>query len=211
MKINNLKERLERIEEYLTQIATGEFEGEIEVTEEDALASVEYGLNYVLEEFASIREKDLKKTRQMEEQLLKIQAQETAIQELSTPIIKIWDDILTLPVVGVVDSKRSADMMDSLLNEVVETQSKCVIIDITGVNVVDTRTADHFIKMVKSVNLLGAECIITGISPEVAQTLTNIGVDLKDIKTRRNLQHGLQECLSILNMELSAKRVSDSS
>lgn len=133
-----------------------------------------------------------------------IERQQEAIRLLSTPILKLWDNVLVLPVVGVVDSARTSDIMDRLLGEIVSTQSQCVIIDITGVDVVDTRTADNFIKMVKAAELVGARCILTGISPAVAQTLIDIGVDMGSIVTLRNLQDGLRECIRYLEARRSA-------
>jgi len=119
----------------------------------------------------------------------------SAVQELSTPILELWDDILALPLIGVVDSSRSAQIMERLLAEVSHRQCHFVIIDVTGVEVIDTATADRIIRLVKSVELLGAQCVLTGIQPQVAQTLVAIGVDLAELVTRRNLKHGLRECL----------------
>ncbi len=122
-------------------------------------------------------------------------AMEHLVKQLQTPILRVWDDVLALPVIGMVDSRRSAEMMETLLTEVVERRCKYVIIDITGVEIVDTKTADHFIKIMKSAELLGTHCIMTGIQPAVAQTLVELGVDLSSIRTLRNLQEGLRECL----------------
>lgn len=202
MEIKNFQERIARIGDVLASASAGDFDARIETFEEDALSTVEYGINFMMEELNNLIEKDRLKAAQLEAQLEKIRAQEAAILELSTPIIQIWDDVLTLPVIGIVDSHRAEEMMVSLLNEVVAKQSRCVIIDITGVNVVDTKTADHFIKMVKAVKLLGAECIITGISPEIAQTITHLGVDLTGIQTRRNVQQGLQYAFKVLRYDV---------
>jgi rsbT co-antagonist protein RsbR len=188
--IVNFDERIENLEDILASASMGDFD-EIEIINDDALASIEMGLNMVLS--------DLKK--QIEKNAELIERQRETIQTLSTPVITIWDGILTLPVIGVVDSRRTEEMMESLLTRVVETQSKSVIIDITGVDVVDTKTADHFLKMVKAVRLLGADCIITGISPDIAQTITNIGVDMSNIKTLRSLDQGLQEALKYMGIE----------
>lgn len=122
-------------------------------------------------------------------------AMETLVRQLQTPILQLWDDVLALPVIGMVDSRRSAEMMETLLNEIVSHRCKYVIIDITGVEIVDTRTADHFIKVMKSAELLGTRCVMTGIRPAVAQTLVELGVELTSIRTLRNLQEGLRDCL----------------
>ncbi len=122
--------------------------------------------------------------------------QRTAIQELSTPVLQLWKNVLALPIIGVVDSSRCAEIMERLLFEITEKQAHYVILDITGVEVVDTKTADHFVKMIRAAELLGSSCLLTGIRPAVAQTLVEIGVDLSSITTLRNLEDGLQACLS---------------
>src|SRR5436309_2573919 len=116
--------------------------------------------------------------RDLEAKLETIGMQQAAIRELSTPIIEVWAGVLCLPVVGVVDSQRSAEMTETLLETIVAKQARMAIVDITGIDVMDTKTADHFIKMARAVRLLGAECIVSGINPGIAQTLTHIGVDL---------------------------------
>lgn len=130
--------------------------------------------------------------RELEAKLETIEVQQAAIRELSTPIIEVWAGVLCLPVVGIVDSQRSAEMTETLLETIVSKQARMAIVDITGIDVMDTKTADHFIKMAKAVRLLGAECIISGINPSIAQTLTHIGVDLTAMRTMRNLRDALQ-------------------
>ncbi len=128
-----------------------------------------------------------------------LERMQIAIQELSTPVLELWDDVLALPVIGIVDSKRSADMMERLLDEVVLRQAQFVIIDITGVELVDTATADRFLKLVTAVEFLGARCILTGVRSAVAQTLAALGVDLGTLLTLRTLKHGLHECLRLMD------------
>lgn len=125
----------------------------------------------------------------------------TAVEQLSTPILELWEDVLALPVIGIVDSRRSAEMMERLLHEIVQKQSRFVIIDLTGVEVIDTSTADHFMKLVKAVGLIGAKCILTGIRPAVAQTLVDLDVSFGQLETLRNLRHGLRYCLRWLDNE----------
>lgn len=125
----------------------------------------------------------------------------TAVEQLSTPILEMWEDVLALPVIGIVDSQRSAEMMERLLHEIVQKQSRFVIIDLTGVEVIDTSTADHFMKLVKAVGLIGAQCVLTGIRPAVAQTLVDLDVSFGQLETLRNLRHGLRYCLRVLDGE----------
>ena len=105
--------------------------------------------------------------------------------------------MFALPVIGAVDTRRASDIMERLLSEIQSRKARYAIIDITGVEVVDTQTADHFIKVVQAAELLGARCVLTGICPHVAQTLVAMGVDLSQVATRRNLNDGLRECLRI--------------
>ena len=130
--------------------------------------------------------------RELEGKLETIEMQQAAIRELSTPIIEVWAGVLCLPVVGIVDSQRSAEMTETLLETIVAKQARMAIVDITGIDVMDTKTADHFIKMARAVRLLGAECIVSGINPGIAQTLTHIGVDLTGVRTLRSLRDALQ-------------------
>jgi rsbT co-antagonist protein RsbR len=118
-----------------------------------------------------------------------------AVDELSTPVLELWDDILALPIVGIVDTQRSNELTERLLAEVARNCWKHVIVDLTGVEYVDTSTADRFIKLARAVQLLGARCVVTGIKPGVAQTLVELGVDFGVLETHRNLKGGLQSCL----------------
>ncbi|MBI5495389.1 MAG: STAS domain-containing protein [Deltaproteobacteria bacterium] len=170
--------------------------------EEDDFGQLEATLSVFLSELQQAQEV----RKRQAEQLRLIESQQLAIRDLSTPIIDLWDDILTLPVVGVVDTQRSVEMTEKLLHRIVETRAKCVIIDITGVSVVDTMTADHFIKMVRSARLLGSYCVVTGISPEIAQTLVQSGVDIGDVPTLRSLKEGLKECFSRLQAQRERTR-----
>lgn len=145
----------------------------------------------------ALRESDAKETalHELDQKLEIIERQRFAIQELSTPVLQLWTNVLAMPIIGVVDSRRSAEIMERLLSEITARQSRFVILDITGVEIVDTKTADHFIKVIKAAELLGTRCVLTGIRPAVAQTLVEIGVDLSSITTLRTLQDGLRECL----------------
>jgi len=119
-----------------------------------------------------------------------------ALDELSTPVLELWDDVLALPVVGVVDTQRSVQMSERLLKEVLDRRARYVIIDLTGVDIVDTSTADRLFKLSRAVSLLGAECVMTGIQPDVAQTLIDLGVEFGNLKTQRNLKRALDVYLA---------------
>lgn len=206
MDIPNLEARLGRIEAVLTKVADGDFDQKIDLGQsEDALGSLEMGLNFMLLDLKAMenanREKEqqlLSQTAELEEKLITIAEQAEAIRELSTPVMEIWEGILVLPVVGIVDTKRSLDIMNNLLAAIVSHEAKCVLIDITGVEVVDTRTADYLLKISRAANLLGTRCLLTGLSPAVAQTLVEIGVSLAELRTLRNLKDGLMDGLRYL-------------
>jgi rsbT co-antagonist protein RsbR len=201
--ISELESRLKRAEQTLTRVADGDFEQSIVIgSDSDALASLEMGINFMILDLRAMMEEnraqEQRLRRQAEElaaKLVKIEQQEAAIRELSTPVIEVWDDVLVLPIVGILDTKRSVELMNNLLQSIVRTQSKNIIIDITGVEVVDTKTADYLLKVVRAARLLGARCVLTGLGPAVAQTLVDIGADLTEVTTLRNLKEGLKHCL----------------
>ncbi len=118
-------------------------------------------------------------------------------EELSIPVIQVWDNILALPIIGVLDSDRINRLMETMLAEIVETQSRVVIIDVTGVRSVDTNVASHLINVTKAAKLLGTKCVVTGINPEAAHTLVGLGVDMSEITTKRSMQEGLKYALQI--------------
>ncbi|MFZ6177920.1 PAS domain-containing protein [Nannocystis pusilla] len=138
-------------------------------------------------------------TRARERELLEkielIERQQRVIRELSTPIIEVWEGILALPIIGLVDSVRTAEIMDSLLQHVGRMRARHAILDMTGIEVVDTSTANHLISMIRAIRLLGAEGVITGINPGIAQTIVTLGVDLRGIQVFATLRQALKYCI----------------
>lgn len=124
-----------------------------------------------------------------------IARQQQEMLELSTPVVKLWEGILALPMIGTLDSSRTQIVMESLLQKIVETGSGVAIIDITGVPTVDTLTAQHLLKTVTAARLMGAECIISGIRPQIAQTIVHLGVDLGGVTTKATLADALSIAL----------------
>jgi len=120
-----------------------------------------------------------------------INRQQQELLELSTPVVKIWDGILALPMIGTLDSARTQVVMESLLQRIVEAESQIAIIDITGVPTVDTLVAQHLLKTVTAIRLMGADCIISGVRPQIAQTIVHLGVDLQGVTTKANLADAL--------------------
>ncbi|WP_256439357.1 STAS domain-containing protein [Desertivirga arenae] len=127
------------------------------------------------------------------------------IAEISTPVIRVWDGILALPIIGTLDSARTQVVMENLLEEIVASGSSIAILDISGVPAVDSLVAQHLIKTVSATRLMGAECIISGIRPEIAQTVVHLGIDLSNIVTKATLASALK--FAFQSMKLEVKRV----
>lgn len=124
------------------------------------------------------------------------------IAEISTPVIRVWDGILALPIIGTLDSARTQVVMENLLQQIVESGSSLAILDISGVPAVDSLVAQHLIKTVSATRLMGAECIISGIRPEIAQTVVHLGIDLSNIVTKATLASALKYAFGMLQLEV---------
>ncbi|CAG1018345.1 RsbT co-antagonist protein RsbRA [Burkholderiaceae bacterium] len=120
-----------------------------------------------------------------------ISRQQQELLELSTPVVKLWDGVLAVPMIGTLDSARTQLVMETLLQRIVETGSELAIIDITGVPTVDTLVAQHLLKTVTAIRLMGADCIISGVRPQIAQTIVHLGIDLQGITTKSSLADAL--------------------
>jgi rsbT co-antagonist protein RsbR len=148
---------------------------------------------HTVEVFLRTREETI--TRQQQEML-----------ELSTPVVKLWEGVLALPMIGTLDSARTQIVMESLLQRIVETGAEVAIIDITGVPTVDTLVAQHLIKTVTAARLMGAECIISGIRPQIAQTIVHLGVDLGDVLTKATLADAFAVALQRRGLTVAPSR-----
>ncbi len=202
--------RIERLTEALSGISMGNFSAvDVEPGDpEQTFTVLETVLKQLLSDLGEVLEanerfvQELQTShRDMQEKLETIERQQLAIRDLSTPIIEVWDDVVTLPVVGLVDSRRAADMTQRLLYAIVERRARCVIVDLTGVDMVDTLTADHLVKMLQAAAMLGAFCVVSGIMPDVAQTLARLGVELSGVRTVRSLKEGLAASVKFLQAQ----------
>lgn len=128
------------------------------------------------------------------------------ITEISTPVIRVWDGILALPIIGTLDSARTQVVMESLLQEIVESGSSIAILDISGVPAVDSLVAQHLIKTVSATRLMGGECIISGIRPEIAQTVVHLGIDLSNVVTKASLASALRTAFNMLQLQVVKKQ-----
>lgn len=152
-----------------------------------ALAQALWGATTLLDRMAQWTATTYQKSR---EDIISRQQHE--LLELSTPVVKLWDGVLAVPMIGTLDSSRTQIVMESLLQRIVETGAELAIIDITGVPTVDTLVAQHLLKTVTAIRLMGAECIISGIRPQIAQTVVHLGIDLQGIITKATLADALK-------------------
>lgn len=134
---------------------------------------------------------------------LVIKRQQEELLELSTPVVKLWDGVLALPMIGTLDSQRTQVVMESLLQRIVDTGAEIAIIDITGVPTVDTLVAQHLLKTVTAIRLMGADCIISGVRPQIAQTIVHLGLDLQGVVTKANLADALALSLKRLGVTVT--------
>jgi rsbT co-antagonist protein RsbR len=135
----------------------------------------------------------------------KIAAQTSSLMEMSTPVTQLWTGLLFLPIVGLIDSKRAQDIMNNSLVKISETNSQCFILDISGVAVVDTAVANHLIKITKAAKLMGCESIISGVSPNIAQTIVELGIDIGDISTTSDMKGALENAFRVLGKNIISK------
>ncbi len=132
-----------------------------------------------------------------------IQAQQEELKQTSTPITEIWDGVLTLPIIGSLDSSRTMIVMEKLLQRIESDRARVVVIDVTGVMAIDSQVSHHLIQMIRATGLMGATAILTGIRPEIARALTSLNIDLSSVTTRSKLSEGLTEAFRQLSIEVS--------
>lgn len=135
----------------------------------------------------------------------KIEQQSRSLIEMSTPVTSIWDGVLMLPIVGILDSKRAQDLMHTVLAKIGETRSKVIILDISGVAVVDTAVANHIIKITKASKLMGCDCIVSGLSPAIAQTIVELGIEIENLTTTSTLSDALATSLTSIGLKIVAE------
>lgn len=170
----------------------------------EAFAEETWAATELLDKMGLITIAAFQKTR---EDLINRQQQE--MLELSTPVVKMWDGILALPMIGTLDSARTQIVMESLLQRIVDTGAELAIIDITGVPTVDTLVAQHLLKTVTAIRLMGADCIISGVRPQIAQTIVHLGVDLQGVTTKANLADALSLALKKLGFAVTRTKAAN--
>ncbi len=140
----------------------------------------------------------------LEEKERTIQAQQEELRQTSAPVTEIWDGVLTLPIIGTLDSSRAMTVMERLLGRIERDRAKAVVMDVTGVSSIDTQVSHHLVQMIRAISLMGAEPILTGIRPEIARSLTSLNIDLGRVTTRSTLAEGLKEAFRRLGVHVGA-------
>ena len=162
----------------------------------DAIAAEIWAATELLDEMGLYTTESFQKSR---EEVIRRQQEE--LLELSTPVVKLWDGVVALPLIGTLDSARTQVVMESLLQAIVQTNSRVAILDITGVPPVDTVVAQHLLKTVTAARLMGADCIISGVRPQIAQTIVHLGINLLDVTTKATLAAAFSVALQRLGVQ----------
>jgi rsbT co-antagonist protein RsbR len=182
----------------LAQIGiAGEYDLDVEIPEEgQPLTELFVAVKVVADHLEVVVNELRARTEEAQRYAETVRAQSSAILELSTPVLQVLDEVLVVPLIGTVDTHRSGQLLEQLLEGVARFQASVVIVDITGVPVVDTAVASHLMKTVRAARMLGAECLLTGVSPEIAQTVVKAGVDTGELVTKGTLRAGLRYAMA---------------
>jgi rsbT co-antagonist protein RsbR len=169
----------------------------------DGFGEVEQGLATFIDELRTAIEQnnaaldDLKTSKlEVQRRLATIERQQAEMRELSTPVIDVWEKVLTVPLIGLLDGGRMRDLTERLLARIGQAKTAWVILDLTGIESVDSTIADHLLKLAGAVRLMGAQCLLTGIGPGAAQTIVALGAELKGLRSMASLREGLKYCLA---------------
>jgi rsbT co-antagonist protein RsbR len=184
---------LDKLRSVILAVAGGESPRllDVDYPETHPVGALTSSLNTMMQALDESRRQSSISLGELSEKIETIEKQQAAIQELSTPIIEVWPGVLCAPIIGVLDSSRATEMTRTLLATVVEKKTPLVIIDITGIEVMDTRASDNFVRMARSVRLLGAKCVLSGVHPNIARTIVQLGVDLSGIESYRSTREAL--------------------
>jgi len=193
----------EQLLDLLAQIGLlNRYELDIEFDEDSPLAELFVAAKVAADNLGVITEKLEQRATEAEEALRIVKAQRETILELSTPAIQIWDDIIVMPLIGTIDARRARQIIESLLGSVVEHQASVAIVDITGVPSIDTEVADHFIKTIQAARMLGAQVVLTGVSPNNARAMVKLGIDVDRLNAKSSLKKGLAKAFQLTEKQV---------
>jgi len=195
---SDLLENISQLLAVLLRVGAGELVQPLTLhyPETHPVGALTSSLNEMIRSLSEARAKSERYSGELQEKLAAIESQAAAIAELSTPILEVWDGVLCMPIVGIMDNARTAEMARTLLSTIVQTKARLVVLDITGINVMDTQAVDHFLRTARAVRLLGARCVLSGVHPNVSQTIVHMGMDLKGIERHRSMRDALRQFVS---------------
>lgn len=193
----DLEQSLGPILEMLEAVSHGDLSQRLDLDfpEHHPAGALAKSVNSMTEALDLARGESENSLRELTERIELIGRQREAIETLSVPVIEVWSGVLCIPIVGVLDSGRAADITQALMNAVVRKKARYTIIDLTGIEIMDTTSADHFLRMARSVTLLGAKCALSGIHPNIARTIIHMGLDLGGLKSFRTMREALKFCV----------------
>jgi rsbT co-antagonist protein RsbR len=179
----------------LKSVSKGDLSHRLEVKypESHPVGALAISVNSMIDALTEARTQSDNYLGELADRIELIERQREAIRTLSVPIIQVWTGVLCVPIVGALDTMRAAEVTNTLLTSVVARKARQVIIDVTGIEVMDTSSADYFLRMARAVTLLGAECALSGVHPNIAHTVIHMGVDLSGLKSYRSLRDALRE------------------
>jgi rsbT co-antagonist protein RsbR len=197
----DLLESIEAILGVVKSVGSGDLTQKLDLpyAESHPVGALVSSINAMVEALGAAREKSAHDLNELTERIAMIERQREAIRNLSVPIIEVWTGVLCAPVVGVLDSMRASEVTTALLTAVVVKKAQHVIIDVTGVEVMDTQSTDHFLRIARAVTLLGANCALSGMHPNVARTIVQMGVDLHGLVSYRTMREALKHCVAAVN------------
>jgi rsbT co-antagonist protein RsbR len=195
---SDLLDNISQLLEVLIRVGAGEAVEQLDLhyPETHPVGALTSSLNEMIRSLSEARARSARYSRELQDKLDAIEAQAAAIADLSTPILEVWDGVLCMPIVGIMDSARTADMARMLLSTIIQTKARLVVLDITGIHVMDTQAVDHFLRTARAVRLLGARCVLSGVHPNVSQTIVHMGMDLKGIERHRSMRDALRQFVS---------------
>jgi rsbT co-antagonist protein RsbR len=198
---SDLRLSIDMILDAVKAVGSGDLTRKLELPFPDThpVGALSSSINVMVEALALAREKSAHDLNELTERIATIERQREAIRNLSVPIIEIWAGVLCAPVVGVLDSVRASEVTTALLTAVVVKKAQHVIIDVTGVEIMDTQSTDHFLRIARSVTLLGANCALSGMHPNVARTIVSMGVELHGLVSHRTMREALKHCVATVN------------
>lgn len=193
----DLENSLEPILSMLRRVSQGDLSQRLDLSfpEDHPAGALVNSVNSMTEALGRAREESAQSLEELTQRLELIERQREAIETLSVPVIEVWSGVLCVPIVGVLDSGRAADITQALMNAVIRQKGRYAIIDLTGIEIMDTTSADHFLRMARSVTLLGAKCALSGIHPNIARTIVHMGLDLGGLKSFRTMREALKFCV----------------